>query len=291
MTILEIADRAMGRAISPAMSSFFADAHRAFGADLKLMTGVAAIRGADGRATEVETTTGEILPADAVIVGVGIVAEDALALQSGLACDNGIVVDETMTTSDPSIYAIGDCASFPSRLLDRRVRLESVQNATDQAKCAAKAILGKASPYDALPWFWSDQGDLKLQIAGLSHFVDAWVTRGDPASRAFAVFGFLEGSLRGRRDGQQGRGAHGGAPAHSGAREHHAGTGGRPFLRPAQARDEPEAGVTRRAVNRHCECSEAIHLAVMRALSGKPSSLQHGLLRCARNDGLRFDRF
>jgi 3-phenylpropionate/trans-cinnamate dioxygenase ferredoxin reductase subunit len=196
VTVLEIADRPMGRAISSTLSAFFAEAHRAFGAVLKLKCGVTAIHGVGGQATEVETSTGERLPCDVVVAGVGIVAEDALAFASGLVCENGIVVDETMTTSDPDISAIGDCAAFPNRLLGRRVRLESVQNATDQAKCAAKAILGKGAPYDALPWFWSDQGDLKLQIAGLSHDVDAWVTRGDPASRAFAVFGFKDGALR-----------------------------------------------------------------------------------------------
>ena len=195
VTVLEIADRVMGRAVSPTLSAFFADAHRAFGARLLLATGVAAIHGEGGRASAVETTSGERLPADVVVAGVGIVAEDALARRAGLDCENGVVVDNTMTTSDPDIYAIGDCAYFPSRQLRSRVRLESVQNATDQAKCAAKAILGRPAPYEALPWFWSDQGDLKLQIAGLSHGVDAWTTRGDPASRAFSVFGFKDGAL------------------------------------------------------------------------------------------------
>jgi len=196
VTVLEISERPMGRAVSPIMSQFFADAHRGFGSDLKLATGVAAIRGEDGRATSVELSTGEILPCDLVIVGVGIVAEDALAAAAGLACQNGIVVDEGMRTSDPDIFAIGDCASFPSRMLGSALRLESVQNATDQAKCAARTILGKGAAYEALPWFWSDQGDLKLQIAGLSHGVDTWATRGDPTTRAFAVFGFKDGALR-----------------------------------------------------------------------------------------------
>jgi 3-phenylpropionate/trans-cinnamate dioxygenase ferredoxin reductase subunit len=196
VTVLEIAERPMGRAVSPIMSQFFAGAHRGFGSDLRLATGVAAIHGEHGRATSVELSTGEILPCDLVIVGVGIVAEDALADAAGLACQNGVLVDEFMRTSDPDIYAIGDCACFPSRMLGAALRLESVQNATDSAKCAARAILGKGVAYDALPWFWSDQGDLKLQIAGLSHGVDAWATRGDPASRAFAVFGFKNGALR-----------------------------------------------------------------------------------------------
>jgi 3-phenylpropionate/trans-cinnamate dioxygenase ferredoxin reductase subunit len=195
-TVIEIADRPMGRAVSPTMSAFFLEAHQAFGASFRLATGVAAILGEKGRANTVELSTGERLAADVVIVGIGILAEDALAGAAGLKCENGIVVDAVMTTSDPDIFAIGDCSQFPSVMLGAALRLESVQNATDQAKTAAKAILGKGAPYDALPWFWSDQGDLKLQIAGLCHGVAQWVTRGDPKSRAFAVFGFKDGELR-----------------------------------------------------------------------------------------------
>ena len=196
VTVVEISDRPMGRALSPIMSQFFAEAHRGFGSNLKLATGVTAIHGEDGRAKSVELSNGERAFCDLVIVGVGIVAEDALAQAAGLVCQDGVAVDEMMTTSDPDIFAIGDCASFPSRMLGAALRLESVQNATDQAKCAARKILGKGLAYDALPWFWSDQGDLKLQIAGLPHGVDAWATRGDPATRAFAVFGFKKGLLK-----------------------------------------------------------------------------------------------
>ncbi len=195
VTVIEIA-RPLGRAVSPAMSSFFLDAHREFGAKFRLGQGVVAIHGEAGRASEVELGDGERVPADVVIVGVGVTAEDALAREAGLACENGIVVDAHLTTSDPAISAIGDCAQFPSLSLGAPLRLESVQNATDQAKTVARRLVGKPEPYDALPWFWSDQGDLKLQIAGLSHGVDTWVTRGDPASRAFAVFGFREGKLK-----------------------------------------------------------------------------------------------
>jgi 3-phenylpropionate/trans-cinnamate dioxygenase ferredoxin reductase subunit len=194
VTIVEIA-RPLGRAVSPEMSAFFHDAHRAFGAKFRLGAGVAAILGAAGRATGVELSGGEVLPADAVIVGVGVTAEDALAREAGLACGNGIVVDAFLATSDPAISAIGDCAEFPSVALGAPLRLESVQNATDQARAVARRLAGKPAPYDALPWFWSDQGDLKLQIAGLSHGVDRWVIRGDPASRAFATFGYRGGAL------------------------------------------------------------------------------------------------
>ncbi len=196
VTVIEIAERPLGRAVSPAMSAFFLEAHEAFGTSFRLGTGVKAIHGDNGRVAAVELSTGEIVPADAVIVGVGILAEDALARTAGLKCENGIVVDATMTTSDPAILAIGDCSQFPSAMLGGPLRLESVQNATDQAKTAARSILGKAAPYDALPWFWSDQGDLKLQIAGLSHGVTKWVLRGDPKTRAFAMFGFKDDELR-----------------------------------------------------------------------------------------------
>jgi 3-phenylpropionate/trans-cinnamate dioxygenase ferredoxin reductase subunit len=195
VTIVEIADRPLGRAVSPAMSMFFLEAHKAFGAKFKLGAGVAAIHGVAGRATEVELSDASRLPADVVIAGVGVTAEDALANDAGLACANGIVVDEFLATSDPAISAIGDCAQFPSALLGSPLRLESVQNATDQARAFARRLMGKPEPYHALPWFWSDQGDLKLQIAGLSHGVDQWVVRGDPATRAFATFGFRAGAL------------------------------------------------------------------------------------------------
>jgi len=140
-------------------------------------------------------SNGERLPADLAIVGVGILPEDRLAREAGLACDNGVIVDELLQTSDPSISAIGDCAIFPSPLVGFAIRLESVQNAVDQARALARRLVGKGEPYAALPWFWSDQGDLKLQIAGLSHGADEWVVRGDPLTRSFAVFGFRGGAL------------------------------------------------------------------------------------------------
>jgi 3-phenylpropionate/trans-cinnamate dioxygenase ferredoxin reductase subunit len=191
--VVEIA-RPMGRAVSQIMSDFFLKAHGAFGARLRLGVGVAAIEG-DGRAEAVVLTDREALRADLVIVAVGVVAEDALARAAGIECDNGVVVDEFLLTSDPAISAIGDCAHFPHAALGARTRLESVQNAVDQARNVAARLVGKAKPYDELAWFWSDQGDLKLMIAGLPHGVDAWVVRGDPAARAFSTFGFRDGKL------------------------------------------------------------------------------------------------
>ncbi|HEY1779333.1 MAG TPA: FAD-dependent oxidoreductase [Roseiarcus sp.] len=192
-TVVEIA-RPMGRAVSPILSDFFLKEHAVFGARFKLGVGVAAIEGRE-HAEQVILTDGEALAADMVVVGIGVVAEDVLARACGLECDNGIVVDEFLTTSDPAISAIGDCAHFPHAALGLRTRLESVQNAVDQGKAVAARLVGKPKPYNELAWFWSDQGDLKLMIAGLAHGVDAWVVRGDPGTRAFSTFGFRDGKL------------------------------------------------------------------------------------------------
>jgi 3-phenylpropionate/trans-cinnamate dioxygenase ferredoxin reductase component len=191
--VVEIA-RPMGRAVSQIMSDFFLKAHGVFGARLSLGVGVAAIKGRE-RAEAVALTDGEVLGADMVVVAVGVVAEDALARAAGLECANGVVVDEHLRTSDPAISAIGDCTDFPHAALGIRTRLESVQNAVDQGRCVAARLAGKPRPYDELAWFWSDQGDLKLMIAGLPHGVDTWVVRGDPSARAFSTFGFRAGKL------------------------------------------------------------------------------------------------
>ena len=193
VSVVEIA-RPMGRAVSPVLSEFYVEAHRAFGARLFLGVGVKAIKG-QGRAEAVVLSDGEVLPADLALVGVGVTAEDSLAREAGLECANGVVVDAHLATSDPDISAIGDCAAFPNATLGFSTRLELIQNAVDQAKCVAARLAGKPAPYDALAWFWSDQGDLKLMIAGLSHDVDQWVVRGDPATRAFSTFGFRGGKL------------------------------------------------------------------------------------------------
>jgi len=194
VTVVEIA-RPLGRAVSPPTSDFFLDAHQAFGARFRLGVGVTAIEGAKGAVAAVVLADGERVPADVVIVGVGVLAEDRLARAAGLACDDGVVVDALLVASDPAVSAIGDCARFPQHSVGQMLRLESVQNATDQAKSVARRLTGKPEPYAALPWFWSDQGDLKLQIAGLSHGVDCWKLRGDPKDRAFAAFGFRAGAL------------------------------------------------------------------------------------------------
>jgi len=195
VTVVEVAPRVMGRAVSPPISDFFATAHREFGTTLLLGTGVSAIEAREGRVCAVWLADGTILPADLVLLGIGVVAEDRLAQECGLTCNNGIVVDAQMKTSDAYVSAIGDCCSHPNIWHGGNLRLESVQNAADQARTVARRLVGRSEDYSALPWFWSDQGDLKLQIAGLLGNADTFVLRGEPQTRAFSVFGFAGDKL------------------------------------------------------------------------------------------------
>jgi 3-phenylpropionate/trans-cinnamate dioxygenase ferredoxin reductase component len=188
--IVEITHHPMGRVVSAPVSRFFIEAHISWGAEVALGTGVARILGASGRVRGVETTDGRRIPADLVLICIGVVANAELAQQAGLAVDNGIVVDEYLSTSDPAISAIGDCVNFPTPFAPSRVRLESVQNAVDQGRCVADRLAGRPAPYRKVPWFWSDQGDLKLQIAGITTGHDHSVLRGDPADSNFSVFCF-----------------------------------------------------------------------------------------------------
>jgi 3-phenylpropionate/trans-cinnamate dioxygenase ferredoxin reductase component len=187
--IVELTHQPMGRVVSNAVSRFFTEAHRHWGSTISLGTGVARIIGDDLRATAVETSDGRILPADLVLICIGVIPNAELAQDAGLAIDNGIVVDEHLQTVTPEITAIGDCANFPTRFAAGRVRLESVQNAVDQAREVAAHIAGKPrTAYEKVPWFWSDQRDLKLQIAGLTMGHDQAVLRGDPEGGHFSVF-------------------------------------------------------------------------------------------------------
>ncbi len=190
VTVIEAADRVMVRAASPQISAFYEKVHRAAGVEFVLGAMAERFEG-DARAEGVGTNLGRV-EADFVLAGIGIVPNCELAEAAGLACDNGIVVDEYGITSDPDIFAAGDCTSHPG-FAGGRVRLESVQNAIDQAKHAALAMLGKPLAYSEVPWFWSDQYDLKLQIAGLAHPGDATVLRGNPDSRKFSVFHLRDG--------------------------------------------------------------------------------------------------
>lgn len=195
VTVLEAAPRLLGRVLAPLLSDWYADLHRGHGVTLALGVGVAAIdTGADGRATAVIGSAGQRWPAGLVVVGVGVQPNDQLAAAAGLACDRGIVVDACARTADPAIVAAGDCTA---RRLDdgTLVRLESVNNATEQGRSAAAALLGQARPFAGTPWFWSDQYDRKLQIAGLSAGADQAVLRGSLSAAGFSVWHFRAGTL------------------------------------------------------------------------------------------------
>ena len=184
VVVIERMDRVLQRVASEPLSAFFTARHRANGVEIR--TGVE-VTGFE--AEGVRLADGELITADAVLVGVGALACEALALTAGLTCDNGVVVDETARTSDPHIHAIGDMTLRPISALEGRVmRLESVPNALEQARQAAAAITGRPAPAPEVPWFWSDQYDIKLQIAGLPFDADRQVVRGDPAGGRFAVF-------------------------------------------------------------------------------------------------------
>lgn len=188
VVVFEALDRLLARSSAPFVSEFFLDVHRAHDVDIRLATAVAAIDG-KRRAEAVVTADGRAHPADLVVVGVGLVPNAELAQASGLACDRGIIVDDCSRTADPAVVAAGDCTA--RRLADGTLlRLESVQNAIEQGKSAAAALLGKPRPFTAAPWFWSDQYDVRLQMAGLSAGHDKIVVRGDRAAQRFSVFYF-----------------------------------------------------------------------------------------------------
>ena len=192
VTVLEAMPRVMARAACPEVSAFYEQVHTKAGVDIRLNVKLEGIERANG-ALAVKTSAGAV-PADTVLIGVGIVPNVELAADAGLKVDNGIVVDQFARTGDAAIYAIGDCANLPCTYAPSgRVRLESVQNAIDQAKHAAGAICGKPKPYNEVPWFWSDQYDLKLQIAGLAPPDGKVVIRGRPADRSFAAFHLKDG--------------------------------------------------------------------------------------------------
>lgn len=192
VTVVEALERCLQRVTSKPISDFFESVHRAEGVTILTGTGVEGFaQGLDG--TIIVKTAGPQLAADLVVAGIGIIPDCDIAQGAGLVCDNGIVVDEHAKASHANVYAIGDCSNHPNPLLGRRLRLESVQNAIDQAKAAALAICGKPKPYAEVPWFWSDQYDLKLQIAGISMLGDEVVLRGNPATRKFAAFYLRDG--------------------------------------------------------------------------------------------------
>ena len=211
VTVVEAAPRLISRSVAPVISEFYRQAHTRRGTEVRLGTEVDAILGKHGhgkhgdgehgdgehgRVTGVRLTDGTLLPADLVVVGVGVVARTELAEQLGLVCDGGIVVDEFARTSEPSVVAAGDCTVMPNPLTgEGPVRLESMPNAVAQARVAAATLAGKPRPYTDVPWFWSDQFDLKLQIAGMTNEYDQVVVRGDPDSERFSVLYYRRGNL------------------------------------------------------------------------------------------------
>jgi len=192
VTVVEVLPRLMSRAVSTEIAGFYADAHRRWGTRLLLEDGVEAFEGETGAVSGVRTAAGRRLAADLVLVGVGVTPDCTLAQECGLAVDDGVLVDERLTTTDERIFAIGDCARFVSPWgTASTLRLESVQNATDQAASLARRLSGLGvGPYCDVPWFWSDQGDLKLQIAGITSGADQVVLRGDPQTRSFTALCF-----------------------------------------------------------------------------------------------------
>jgi len=189
VTVLELSDRVLSRVTSPEVSEYFEGLHKGHGVDLRtniMAQGIEELP--DGRLA-VNTNDGQSFTADFVVVGAGAVANDGLAKAAGLETQNGIVVNEFNQTADPSIYAVGDCCNQISALYNTRMRLESVQNATDQAKTAALSIVGQPKAHTALPWFWSDQYDVKFQIAGISTGYDRYIVRGQPKpGQSFSVW-------------------------------------------------------------------------------------------------------
>jgi 3-phenylpropionate/trans-cinnamate dioxygenase ferredoxin reductase subunit len=194
--VVEVAPRAMARAVSPAISAHAAALHEAHGTRLHFARGLSAIEGKGGRARRVALADGERFPADLVLIGAGAVPVTDLAESAGLACRNGILVDPLMRASAAGVLAVGDCAAHANPFAGGAViRLESVQNAIDQGKTAAATILGREEPYRAVPWFWSDQFDMKLQMAGLTPQGSAGIMRGDPDSGRFSVLHLAEGRV------------------------------------------------------------------------------------------------
>ncbi len=195
--VLELASRVMARAVTAEVSDYFQKRHAEAGVRIHLGVIATAIEADGDRITGVSLSDGRHVPADLVVVGVGVLPNVELAAEAGLPTASGIIVNDHLLTADPAISAIGDCALFESPRFGGSLRLESVQNATDQARCVAARLTGDDRVYDGQPWFWSDQADDKLQIAGLTTGYDQVVLRGDPAQKAFSAFCYRQGKLVG----------------------------------------------------------------------------------------------
>jgi 3-phenylpropionate/trans-cinnamate dioxygenase ferredoxin reductase subunit len=195
--VIELAPRVMARAVTAEISEYFQARHTVAGIRIHLGVQATGIESEGGKVAGVSLSDGRHLRADLVVVGVGVLPNVELAANAGLAVGSGIIVDKCLLTDDPDISAIGDCALFSSHRFGGQLRLESVQNATDQARCVAARLTGDVKVYDGLPWFWSDQGEDKLQIAGLTTGYDRVAVRGDPGERSFSAFCYKSGQLVG----------------------------------------------------------------------------------------------
>jgi 3-phenylpropionate/trans-cinnamate dioxygenase ferredoxin reductase subunit len=188
VVVLERESRLLARVACEALSTFFRDVHEQHGVTFELGASVTGFAGEDGHITGVVLADGRVIPCDTAVVGVGVIPNDELAVESGLETARGVVVDLEARTADPHVFAIGDVAHRPMPIYGRMFRMESVPNALEQAKQAACAITGRPAPAGEVPWQWSDQYDLKLQIAGYAFDVDEIIVRGDPKNGKFAVF-------------------------------------------------------------------------------------------------------
>lgn len=195
VTVLELADRVLARVTSPTISAFYTDLHNSHGVDIKTGTSTSSINGKNGKVDSVTLSTSEVLPCDALLIGIGILPNIELAVEAGITCEDGILVDQDARTNISHVYAAGDCAKRNILPYGRTGRLESVHNAIEQGKQIATAIMGKPAPKLDCPWFWSDQYDIKLQIAGLSTGYDNFVIRGSIEDKKFAVFYFKDDIL------------------------------------------------------------------------------------------------
>lgn len=194
VTVLEMGHRVLNRVVAAEVSTFYTRVHTEAGVDIRTNVTVSGFEG-QGQVSQVSCSDGTTIETDVVIIGIGIIPNVELAESAGLDVDNGIIVDALTRTSTPEVYAVGDCTNHPNDLLGRRLRLESVQNALSQGKTAANAILGKDLPYSEVPWFWSDQYDIKLQMVGINDPDDQVIMRGDPATRSFSVCYLRNGVL------------------------------------------------------------------------------------------------
>jgi 3-phenylpropionate/trans-cinnamate dioxygenase ferredoxin reductase subunit len=199
VTVLEAAQQVMGRVVSPELAAYYCALHQARGVDIRCGVMVQALHGNEqGNVDAVLLSSDERVACDAVIVGIGVVANDELASASGIACDNGVLVDQLGRTSDPRVLAAGDCASFANPYapnIAQSMRLESIQAGNDLARAAASVVVGQHQPYDAVPWFWSDQYDSKLQMAGLSAPDDERVLRASMSDGRFSIFYLRAGRI------------------------------------------------------------------------------------------------